>query len=252
MTGVIFDVKELAVHDGPGLRTTVFFKGCPLRCKWCHNPEGMMGSPQLMYRSARCVQCGLCQTKCTHPECAPFGRCIRVCPENCLEISGREVSEKTLAEELKASANVLGEHFGGFTFSGGEPLAQPEFLLSLIEELRGYHLCVETSGYANSEVFDRVTERLDLVIMDLKLADSVAHKAYTGVGNERILENFRRLKASGNAHLIRTPLIPNVTDTEENLSAIQALVGGSPWEKIPYNTAAGAKYPMLGMQYELE
>ena len=252
MTGVIFDIKELAVHDGPGLRTTVFFKGCPLRCKWCHNPEGLSREVQLMYKSARCIHCGLCNRECSHPECKPFGRCIRVCPENCLELTGREVSPDALAEELKSSADVLGDNFGGFTFSGGEPLAQPEFLLHLIDALHGYHLCMETSGYARDEVFDRVIAQLDLVIMDLKLADSELHKKYTGVGNERILENFRRLKASGKAHLIRTPLIPNITDTEENLSAIQAIVGDSPWETLPYNNVAGAKYPMLGMQYELE
>ena len=143
MTGIIFDIKEMAVHDGPGIRTTVFFKGCPLRCKWCHNPEGLLFEPQLMYKSVRCIDCKSCQRECNHLECQPFGRCIHSCPENCLEIAGREISVKELADELKASAKVLGDSFGGFTFSGGEPLSQPEFLLSLIEELSDYHLCIE-------------------------------------------------------------------------------------------------------------
>ena len=126
----------MAVHDGPGIRTTVFFKGCPLRCWWCHNPEGFISEPQLMYKSSRCLHCGQCQTECDHADCEPFGRCIYICPENCLEIAGKQVTAKELAKELKQSAKVLGERFGGFTFSGGEPLAQPKFLFELIEELR--------------------------------------------------------------------------------------------------------------------
>ncbi|MBQ2265913.1 MAG: 4Fe-4S cluster-binding domain-containing protein, partial [Clostridia bacterium] len=140
MSGIIFDIKEMAVHDGPGIRTTVFFKGCPLRCIWCHNPEGLSFKPQLMYKEVRCINCQSCQRKCNHPECQPFGRCIHACPENCLEIAGKRVELKDLVPELKASAEVLGESFGGFTFSGGEPLAQPQFLLELIEELKDYHL----------------------------------------------------------------------------------------------------------------
>ena len=251
MTGIIFDIKEMAVHDGPGIRTTVFFKGCPLRCRWCHNPEGLSFEPQLMYKQVRCIDCKNCQRECDHPECQPFGRCIHACPENCLEIAGKRVEVKELAEELKKSADVLGDSFGGFTFSGGEPLAQPEFLLELIENLKDYHLCIETSGYADSEVFKRVIEKLDLVIMDIKLADSSEHKKYTGVGNEKILKNFEILKNSNVPFVIRTPLIPGITDTKENLDAIEEIIGNSTWEKLPYNTMAGAKYKMLGMEYSL-
>ena len=129
MIGSIFDIKEMAVHDGPGLRTTVFLKGCPLRCVWCHNPEGLTTRPQLMYKQTRCKNCGLCRQMCDHPQCKPFGRCIRVCPENCLEIVGREVEAKKLAQDMENSALVLGEQFGGFTFSGGEPLMQADFIL---------------------------------------------------------------------------------------------------------------------------
>ena len=251
MTGTIFDIKEMAVHDGPGLRTTVFFKGCPLRCRWCHNPEGLGFEPQLMVRSARCRSCGSCRVACNHPECQSFGRCLHVCPENCLTVTGRQVSAGVLAEELKSNAEVLGSSFGGFTFSGGEPLAQKDFLLALMEELKDYHLCIETSGYAAPEVFRQVVEKLDFVIMDIKLADAAAHKAYTGVSNGRILENFRFLQQSGKPYIIRTPLIPGITDTAENLDAIRALIGDATWEQLPYNTLAGAKYPMLGMEYSL-
>lgn len=251
MNGVIFDIKEMAVHDGPGIRTTVFLKGCPLRCKWCHNPEGLTAEPQLMYKQARCIKCERCKTECNHPECQPFGRCIRVCPQNCLEISGRTVDPKELAKELKENAEILGDSFGGFTFSGGEPLAQPKFLIELLNELKDYHLCIETSGYAETEVFLRVIEKLDFVIMDIKIADSELHKKYTGVSNSRILENFETLRKSGKPYLIRTPLIPNITDTKENLEGIKKLIGTADWEQLPYNKMAGAKYKMLGMSYEL-
>ncbi len=250
MKATVFDIKEMAVHDGPGIRTTVFFKGCPLRCKWCHNPEGLSFEPQLMYKQAKCIHCQSCQKPCEHAECQPFGRCIHSCPENCLEIAGREVSVDELAKELKETADILGETFGGFTFSGGEPLAQHEFLLELAEELSGYHLCVETSGYADGEVFKKVIDKLDYVIMDIKLADSERHKRYTGRGNERILDNFEILRQSGKPFLIRTPLIPGITDTHANLDAIRNIIGDSPWEQLPFNTMAGAKYKMLNMDYE--
>ena len=251
MTGTIFDIKEMAVHDGPGLRTTVFFKGCPLRCVWCHNPEGLSPAPQLLYKQARCTGCQSCRTVCCHEECKPFGRCIHRCPENCLEITGRTVDVKVLAEELKQSGDILGDSFGGFTFSGGEPLAQPDFLLALAEELKDYPLCIETSGYAKAEVFERVIQKMAFVIMDIKLADSALHKQYTGVSNDVILKNFEILKCSGIPYLIRTPLIPSITDTEENLLAVTQIIGSSPWEQLPYNAAAGAKYTMLGLDYQL-
>lgn len=251
MTGTIFDIKEMAVHDGPGIRTTVFLKGCPLSCKWCHNPEGLKQTPQLMYKKARCIDCGKCKEKCEHDECQPYGRCIRVCPENCLEVSGKKVYAKELAVKLKKTADVLGNSFGGFTFSGGEPLMQSVFLLELAEHLRPYHLCVETSGYAEEETFQMVVSKMDLVIMDIKLADADLHKKYTGVSNEIILKNFEILRSSGKPYIIRTPLIPNVCDTEDNLSKIKQIIGKSKWEQLPYNQMAGAKYEMLNMVYPM-
>lgn len=251
MRGTIFDIKEMAVHDGPGIRTTVFFKGCPLRCKWCHNPEGLSFDPQLMYKDTRCIDCKSCQKKCDHPECRPFDRCILACPENCLEIAGKRVEAKSLADKLKQSADVLGNSFGGFTFSGGEPLAQPEFLLELINELKEYNLCIETSGFADTKIFKLIVDKLDFVIMDIKLADSKQHKKYTGVDNRVILANFEHLKQSGKPYIVRTPMIPNITDTAQNLYEIKKIIGDSSWEKIPYNAAAGAKYKMLGMGYSL-
>lgn len=251
MNGIIFDIKEMAVHDGPGIRTTVFLKGCPLRCMWCHNPEGLKGVPQLMKKEKNCLHCNKCRQVCTHTDCKAFGRCVHICPENCLSITGREVKAEELAKELISSAEILDDNFGGFTFSGGEPLAQPDFLLKLIRQLKGYHLCIETSGHADSQVFKKIIEKLDLVIMDIKLADSEKHRQYTGVGNSQILKNFEVLKQSGKPYIIRTPLIPDITDTKENLEAIKNIIGNCDWEKLPYNDMAGAKYKILDMEYLL-
>ena len=252
MNGFIFDIKEMAIHDGPGIRTTVFFKGCPLRCQWCHNPEGLSFQTQLMYKKATCIGCKRCQKTCQHEDCKPFGRCIHACTENCLEIAGREVSATELATELKNTAEILGESFGGFTFSGGEPLAQPEFLLALAEELREYHLCIETSGYADTNVFKQVIDKLDLVIMDIKLVDEEEHKRYIGCSNRKILKNFEFLRSSQKPYIIRTPLIPGITDTKENLDAVKTIIGNSSWEQLPFNTMAGAKYAMLDIPYLLD
>lgn len=251
MNGTIFDIKEMAVHDGPGIRTTVFFKGCPLRCLWCHNPEGLLAIPQLMYKSSNCLNCGMCKKACNHPDCQPFDRCVHICPQNCLSVSGKCVSAKELAEEIIPSAEVMGKDFGGFTFSGGEPLAQPEFLSELADLLQDYHLCIETSAFCDSNIFEKIIKKIDFVIMDIKLADTALHKQYTGVGNEKIIKNFQILKNANKPHLIRTPLIGGITDTEQNLSAIKAIIGNSDWEKLPENVMAGAKYKMLNMEFPL-
>lgn len=252
INGIIFDIKELAVHDGPGLRTTVFFKGCPLHCIWCHNPEGLSFTPQLMVKSNCCTNCGKCKEKCAHPDCKEFGRCLHICPNNCLSITGKTVTPRELAAELIKGAKVLGDSFGGFTFSGGEPLAQSEFLLALVDELSDFHLCIETSGHCNSQTFKKIIDKLDFIIMDIKLANDETHKKYTGVSNAIILQNFEILRKSGKPYIIRTPLINGITDTDENLEAVRKIIGDSTWEKLPENTAAGAKYKMLGIDFPLE
>lgn len=251
MTGVVFDIKEMAVHDGPGIRTTVFLKGCPLRCKWCHNPEGLTSEPQMMFKQARCKGCDSCKIECEHPECQSFDGCIYACPEDCYEITGKKIGPKRLARELKTTAEVLMDSFGGFTFSGGEPLMQNVFLLELAKELSEYHLCIETSGFADSEDFKEIIDIMDFVIMDIKIADSKLHKMYTGVDNDLILKNFEILRNSGKPYIIRTPMIPGITDTNENLSAIKEIIGDSEWEHIPYNEMAGAKYKMLGLDFPM-
>lgn len=249
--GIIFDIKEFALHDGPGVRTTVFLKGCPLRCIWCHNPEGLSMSLQLMTKDSRCRRCGKCRISCSHEACQPFGRCLYACPGALISVCGREITADALLERLQRDADFLSESGGGVTFSGGEPLLQGEFLLTMLTRLRasGIHTAVETSGYAEPELFQNVVRAADYVIMDLKLADPILHKKFTGVENGRILENAAFLRASGKKHEFRTPLIPGITDTEENLDALRQLVGDSPHELLTYNELAGAKYPMLGMEF---
>ena len=251
MTGIVFDIKEMGVHDGPGLRTTVFLKGCPLRCVWCHNPEGLSRNPQLSARESACRHCGLCRRGCNHPDCQSFGRCLHICPLGLLSVSGKEMTPQALAKKLLRN-KPLYDAGGGVTFSGGEPLLQGEFLHAVLDELEGVPVALETSGYAEESLFESVIARMDLVYMDIKLADPAQHRKYTGVTNEKILKNLEILRNSGKKAVIRTPLIPGITDTPETLAAIQNLIGQLPWEQLPYNPMAGAKYAYFGMEYPYE
>lgn len=245
--GIIFDIKEFAQHDGDGVRTTVFFKGCPLRCVWCHNPEGLSPEPELYVGTNGCIDCGLCRKPCSHPDCV-YGRCLHICPQGLLRVSGKEYDADGLAERIKKSADFLSEN-GGVTLSGGEPLMQWEFALELIRKLKPLNVAIETSGYAAPDVFRRVISECDLVFLDIKLASREDHRRYTGVYNDIILENLGILKSSGKAFVLRTPLIPGITDTEENLAGIAALADGATVELLPYNSLAPAKYPAVGRTF---
>ncbi len=251
MNGTIFDIKELSVHDGPGCRITVFLKGCPLRCKWCHNPEGLNPNPQLMVQKNGCVDCKMCYRACNHPECAPFGRCLHTCPNDCLKISGKVWSSEDLAKHLLKDAEFLSLTGGGITISGGEPLMQADFVIDLADKLSGIHKAIQTSGYASEEVYRKVVSKFDYIMQDIKLVDPVLHQKYTGVDNTVILRNIQWLKNSGKEHIFRMPLIPGITDTDANKLAAIELVGEENIEFLDYNPLAGAKYEMLGMKYEL-
>ncbi len=250
MTGIVFDIKEFAINDGGGIRSTVFLKGCPLRCIWCHNPEGLSKAPEIYHKQTRCTHCGLCQRPCKHPECQALGRCLHICPQNLVSVAGKEWESGQLAEKLLKSTDIYTQTGGGITLSGGEPLLQWEFCVDLLSKLKGnVHLAIETSGYAEADVFQRVINLCDFVYMDLKLMDCEMHKKYTGVTNEKILANAAYLKTAGIPHTFRTPLIPGITDTAENLKAIEHFAGNSPWEKLAYNTLAGAKYKNVGREF---
>lgn len=249
MNATIFDIKEFSIHDGPGARITVFFKGCPLRCIWCHNPEGLTKEPQLMIKHNICVHCNKCKAKCNHPECLKFNRCIHACPLGCISVSGKTYSTDLLAKMLIQNKDFLELNDGGVTFSGGEPLMHGKFIRELIPKLCGMHTAIQTSAYTDKDNFKKTIDMLDFIMMDIKIADREIHKKYTGVYNDIILENFEYLKNSGKKYVIRIPLIPNITDTDENLCAIAKIVGESNVELLKYNNLAGAKYPMLGMKY---
>lgn len=251
MKGIIFDIKEFSVHDGPGGRTTVFMKGCPLRCRWCHNPEGWSNKIQLMKKHNLCTHCGSCEKGCSHKECVPFGVCLHACPNGCLSTSGREIDSAELADLLKKDADVFKSLRGGVTVSGGEPLMQADFVCDLADNLNGIHKAIQTSGYADEEAYRRVIGKFDFIMQDIKLVDDDEHIKYTGVSNEKILKNIEWLKNSGKEFVFRVPQIPNITDTKENLDAIRRLTDGYQVEYLKYNDLTPVKYEMLGMEFGL-
>ena len=247
MTGIIFDIQEFTIHDGPGIRVTVFLKGCPLRCIWCHNPEGLSPLPQLMIKKNRCMHCGKCLNGCTHADCVPFNRCVHACPDGLVTVTGEIWDDNTLAEKLCGYRDMLPD--GGITISGGEPLMQADFSAALLRNVRGMHRTLQTSGYADADAFLKVIAESDYVLFDLKLADREKHKEYTGKYNDAILHNYRLLLESGIPHEVRIPLIPGITDTHENLEALKKITVNSPVELKNYNNLAGAKYPLLDMEF---
>jgi pyruvate formate lyase activating enzyme len=225
-TGIIFDIKEFAVHDGPGIRTTVFLKGCPLRCQWCHNPEGLSREPQIMKGVAADRMCG------------------------------QEFSAEQLAELLKSQADILRSAEGGVTFSGGEPLMQAEFVADVIDRLEKLHVLLDTSGFGSEDAFRMVASRCHLLFFDIKLIDEAEHRRWTGVSNDPILRNLAILCELDVPFIIRVPLIPGVTDTDANLAGIarmlQDLSASTSVDLLPYNKTAGGKYRVCGMTFEPE
>jgi pyruvate formate lyase activating enzyme len=223
-TGMIFDIKEFAIHDGPGIRTTVFLKGCPMSCMWCHNPEGQSQFPQVIR--------------------SPAGE----------RIAGKEYTAKELAGLLNPQVAILRANEGGITFSGGEPLLQADFVREVIGLLDDVHVLLETSGYGREEDFLPLAERSDLIFFDLKLIDSQMHQHYTGCDNVPILRNLRLLDETGTPFVIRVPMVPGVTDTDQNLASIVQTVRGFSGllrvDLLPYNKAAGSKYRYAGMVFK--
>ena len=252
MNGIVFDIKEFAVYDGPGIRTTVFMKGCPLRCRWCHNPEGLSVKPQLMVSVAACTHCGKCMEVCEHPDnCSVCGKCISACPNGFRRIAGYEITPEELAAKLRKSA-VFED--GGVTFSGGEPMLQWNFVRETVKLLKPIHTAIETSGYCADKDFAEMMEHMDFIMMDVKHTDDAAHRKWTGVSNERVLRHLEMLKNGDTPFVIRVPLIPGVNDSEENLTRLAEMLEGAGKlvrvELLPYHQTAGAKYAMAGMEYE--
>ncbi|MBQ7865715.1 MAG: glycyl-radical enzyme activating protein [Clostridia bacterium] len=249
--GVIFDIKEMALYDGPGIRTTVFLKGCPLRCQWCHNPEGLSAEPELMVSTASCDACRSCALHCPTPEhCTACGACIPHCPQQLRRIVGQKISAEELAARLNKSASLI----DGVTFSGGEPLMHWPFVQQVIRRLCGVHTAMETSGYAPDAVFQSAMREVSLIMMDVKQTDPALHRRYTGVDNEGILRHLGMLCRGETPFVIRLPVIPGVNDDDAHFQRVAELLWGAPMlqrvELLPYHTTAAAKYPMVARAYQ--
>lgn len=253
--GIVFDIKEFAVFDGPGIRTTVFMKGCPLHCQWCHNPEGLAMKPQIMVSKAACIGCGKCRKVCPSPnDCIACGKCIPVCQGGLRKISGTKWDAGELAARLKKDEDVYRSSGGGVTFSGGEPLLQWEFVKDVFGRMDGIHKAIETSGYSSDPVFCSVMDTCDLILMDWKLSDSDLLKKYTGADLSIVKRHAVMLAAGDTPFIIRMPVIPTVNDTIEHFETVTEIFKNA--EKLirvdvlPYQPAAGAKYEMVGKRYE--
>jgi len=224
VTGVIFDIKKYAIHDGPGIRTTIFFKGCPLACRWCHNPEGMNAAVQRIYRQQRCIGCGECMQICPRQairqtaegmiadlsKCELCRTCAQHCPSDAVEFIGQKVTVAEVVRQIEKDIAFYDQSRGGVTFSGGEPLMQPEFLLQLLDACGhlDLHRTVDTTGYADAKLLLKVAQKTDLFLYDLKLMDPEKHRKYTGVSNEQILHNLKQLTQNDVRIQVRMPVIP--------------------------------------------
>ena len=270
MQPLIFDVKRYAINDGPGIRMTFFLKGCPLSCVWCHNPESQSWRPQKMYSADKCIGCQTCVAVCPEnacemtplgivtdmKRCTVCGGCADVCPTKATEISGYMMSKAEIMAKIENERIFFDQSGGGVTFSGGEPLQHAEFLIELLDECgaRGIHRTVDTTGLTKTEILLEVAKRTDLFLYDLKLMDSVRHKKWTGVPNEKILGNLKLLAATGAKINIRIPLIKGVNVDEENMRQTAVFVANLAGEKkavnlLPYHNIAARKYQKLGGSY---
>lgn len=253
---LVFAIEEFATFDGPGIRTTVFLKGCPLRCMWCHNPEGQSFDSQVVRSPNGCLGCGAClrEGERVSGRCELVEESISVCPQNLIRRCGIPYTPLTLANKLEKNIPILNASGGGVTFSGGEPLAHPQFVTETMRFLYGKtSLAVQTCGYTSTDIFKQVLSFADYILYDLKLIDSKRHEFYTGVKNEPILENYRILSRSSVSFITRVPLIPTVTDTVENLEGIARFMyenGVDRVELLPYNPMTGAKYALAGLLWQ--
>ncbi len=280
-TGLIFDIQRFSVHDGPGIRTTVFLKGCSLRCFWCHNPEGLRMTPEVQFLPNRCIACGACVVACEHggqhldehgrsftrERCVACGKCVEACVAEALNLAGRHVTDTEVVAEVLRDRVFYEASDGGVTLSGGEPALQPDFARAILARCKaeGLHTAIETCGNVPWENLAMLLPFTDLVMMDLKQMDAEKHRAATGVGNERILANARRLAGMRVPLLLRTPVVPGVNDTPAEIAAIAAFIaelvslragagnGVGPtdisWELLPFHRLAADKYRSLGLEY---
>lgn len=271
--GIIFNIQKFAIYDGPGIRTLIFMKGCPLRCIWCQNPEGLIPYPQLCYYERLCIHCHACIQVCpknaiihsindTHTIdreiCNMCGKCVEGCPTGALNIIGKEITVNELIDEIQRDVKFFDSSEGGVTFSGGEPLFQAEFLYEALRKCRelSIHTAIETSGYSSQEVIQKISKHVNLFLYDIKIVNEETHRKYTGVSNKLILNNLRTLVLSGRGKdvIIRIPLIPTITDNDQNINdIIDLLVSLRDIEEVhllPFHDVY-EKYKSLGMPYTM-
>jgi pyruvate formate lyase activating enzyme len=271
IAGTVFDVKKFSIHDGPGIRTTVFFKGCPLACWWCHNPESQARALELVFRENRCIHCGACEATCSQhaissngdvmvtdgESCTLCGDCVEVCYAEAREIVGREMTVAQVMAEIERDVAFYDESGGGVTFSGGEPLLQRDFLLVLLQacQEREIHTALDTCGFARWQTLDSVREYVNLFLYDLKLMDDARHREFTGVSNELILQNLQALSLRRHNIVLRVPIIPGINDDDENIRQVSAFAAALPHlnrvDILPYHQTGAEKYHRMNKAYSL-
>lgn len=270
LTGRIFDIQRFSIHDGPGIRTTVFYKGCPLHCTWCHNPEGISRRFHLSFLPDRCIGCGYCVATCPNNAhrlvdgqhliertlCQVCGACTVECYSGALELVGRDATVEEVLAEVMRDEPFYQTSGGGMTLSGGEPMLQFEFTLALLEAAKanGLHCCIETCGYAPLAQYERILPYVDLFLYDIKETDPERHRTYTGVPNTRIIENLRALHDQGAQISLRLPIIPGYNDRADHFGEVAALVGSLPGlrevEIMPYHPLGTSKVERMGLDLE--
>jgi pyruvate formate lyase activating enzyme len=270
-SGIVFNIMRFSLNDGPGIRSTVFLKGCPLSCPWCHNPESIRWEQEVFLRDDRCIHCGECIDRCAHQAisdddgrivtdrtlCTRCGECTPHCFADAREIVGKEMTAQEVVAEVLRDRVFFDDSGGGVSFSGGEPFLQHEFLEAVLTACKqeALHTTVDTTGCTPPAVLERISPLVDLYLYDIKMMDDTKHRAYTGVSNGLILENLRRLVEWGNEVIVRIPLIPGINDDPENIRASGEFLATMPAIRevhvLPYHASGGEKYARLGKSYTL-